>query len=178
MSRQTVHLVLMGSLFLVGCGLAPEPVSRDDERLKPLWAAIARVDRESLGFTAIAPDAKIFLEGKAVVGRNYDARLEIYAETSRTIEFRKVGTDYEWIYEQESHTGPKTYNGVDKEEITITYQTQPVSGAPQNRLHMDILYRGDDPRLVNRYDLTLADVTPTLQEWKQKRPGLAPALNR
>lgn len=159
------HL-LMYSLLLVGCGLAPESVSREDERLKPLWAAIARVDREPLGFTAIAPDAKIFLEGK-LPGGDHDAMLHIHAETSRTITFRKVGSDYEWIGEQESHTGPKTYNGVDKEEITIIYGTQHVSGALQK--HLSILHRGDDPRLAHRFDLTLADVTPILQEWKQKR---------
>jgi len=96
--------------------------------------------------------------------------LHISADTSRTIAFRKVGAAYQWIGEQESHTGPRTYTGVDgtfKEQITVTYETQHVSGAPLSQVF--IIYTGDDPRLAHRFDLTLADVTPILQEWKQKR---------
>lgn len=70
---QHVGKLLLGSLLLVGCGLTPESVSKDDERLKPMWAAIARVDREPLGFTAISPDAQIALEGKQLWDNDYDA---------------------------------------------------------------------------------------------------------
>lgn len=169
MSRRTTHF-LLGAVLLVGCGLAPEPVSRDEERLKPLWAAIARVDREPLGFTAIPPDAKLRLEGKQLWGDDYDAMLHIDGQTSRTIAFRKVGSGYEWIGEQEIHTGPRTYTSVDgtfKEEITITYKTPRVSGAPVNQAR--VMYNGDDVRLAGKSNLTLADVTPILQEWKQNR---------
>jgi len=100
--------------------------------------------------------------------------LHIYGETSRTIAFRKVGPDYKWIGEQEIYTGPRSYTSVDgtvKEQIAITYETQHVSGVPLNKV--SVQYLGDDPRLANRFDLTLTDVQPILREWKQGRRSLA-----
>lgn len=160
----------MIALVLAGCGVIPESVSKDDERLKPLWAAIDRVDRKSLGFTPISPNARIRLEGKQRWGSDYDAMLHIYGETSRTIAFRRVGQGYEWIGEQEIHEGPKDYRTVDgtfKESISITYETQHVSGAPLNTVFVQ--YFGDDPGLAHGRDLTLADVAPVLREWAQTR---------
>jgi hypothetical protein len=153
---------------LLGCGLTPTRISRDDQRLKPMWAAVSRVDRESLGFTAIPANATIRLEGKQAWGNDYDAMLHIDAETSRTIAFRKIGGSYDWIGEQEIHTGPKSYRSVDgtfKETITITYELAHVSGAPLNQL--SVTYLGEDPRLAGRKNLTLAEIRPVLREWKQ-----------
>jgi hypothetical protein len=170
MSRHMVQGFVI-ALLLAGCGVVPESVSKDDERLRPLWVAIdRRADRSSLGFTEIPPDARIQLEGRAIWGRDYDAMLHIYSKTSRTVAFRKVGSDYEWIGEQESHQGPKDYtcpDGTFKEHITITYETQHVSGFPLNTV--SVVYWGDDPRLANRSNLSLEDIAPVLQEWSQAR---------
>jgi hypothetical protein len=155
------------ALLLMGCGFAPQHVSRDDERLKPMWAAIARVGRAALGFSPIEPDAEIRLEGKQVGGENYAAMLHIDGKTSRTIAFRKAGSDYRWIGEQEIHTGPRKYTTVDgtfREEIVVTYEIQHVSGVPLNAINVS--YRGDNPRLANRFDLKLADVAPILEQWQ------------
>src|SRR5262245_31947629 len=116
--------VALGSLLLIGCGLIPKSVSRADARLIPMWAAIARVDRASLGFTPIDPEASIRLEGKQLWGNDYDAMLHIDGATSRTIAFRKVGPpeEWKWIGEQEIHTGPRTYktpDGTFHEEVVI-----------------------------------------------------------
>jgi hypothetical protein len=153
----------------VACGLIPERVARDDERLAPLWAAIAAVDREALGFTEIDPNAEIRLEGKQLGGDDYDAMLHISGVTSRTISFRKVGEAYKWTGEQETHTGRDSYTTVDgtfKESITVTYETEPVSGSPLNSV--SVRYSGEDPRLAHRLELTLEDVLPILQEWRAK----------
>lgn len=57
----------------------------------------------------------------------------------------------------------KTVDGVYDEAIVLTYETQRVSGYPVNQLN--VTYRGEDPRLADRDDLTLVVVTPTLKEW-------------
>lgn len=70
---------------------------------------------------------------KQLGGDDYDAMLHIDGVTSRTVAFRRVGEAYKWIGEQETHTGPNTYTSVDgtfKESITVTYETEPVSGFP------------------------------------------------
>jgi hypothetical protein len=162
--------LLAGLLLLAACGFMPERVSRDDPRLAPLWAAIDRVDRERLGFTPIPPDAELRLEGKQVGRHDYDAMLHVEGNPSRTVAFRKAGSGYEWIGEQEILQGPKRYTTVDgtfNEQIAITYETSHVSGAPLNRTY--VTYTGEDPRLANRSDLTLAVVAPILEEWKSRR---------
>ena len=135
-----------------------------------MWAAVARVDRASLGFTPIEPSASIKLEGKQLGGTDYDSMLHIYGKTSRTIAFRRAPPpiEWKWIGEQEIHTGPRMYTTVDgtfKEHITITYETEHVSGYPPNRVN--VTYSGDDPRLASRRNLTLTDVEPFLHEWAQ-----------
>ena len=92
--------------------------------------------------------------------------LHIYATTSRTIAFRKVGNGYKWIGEQEIYPGPKQYKTMDgmfNEEIVITYENEKVSGVPLNQIDID--YHGEDPRLANRRDLTLNYVRPIIEEW-------------
>lgn len=71
-----------------------------------MWDAVAAVDRQAMGFTSIERDADIMLEGES---KTYDAMLHIYGTTSRTIAFREVDGNYEWIGEQEIHTGPRKY---------------------------------------------------------------------
>ena len=54
-------------------------------------------------------------------------------------------------------------DGVFNEAITLTYETQSISGYPLNQLN--VTYRGEDPRLEGRNNLTLAVVKPILKEW-------------
>ena len=150
----------------LSCGLIPEKVALDDPRIQPMLQAMSRVERTELGFTPIADTADIRLEGQ---GSNYDAMLHIYAETQRTVAFRKVDDGYYWIGEQETHSGPGTFESVDgvvAEQITLTYETEDISGHCCGRV--DIRYRGKDSRLAGRRDLTLEDVGPVLAEWKAK----------
>jgi hypothetical protein len=54
--------------------------------------------------------------------------------------------------------------------IFITYETEHVSesdGFPLNKIVVE--YFGEDARLANRNNLTLADVKPILAEWEQKK---------
>lgn len=143
----------------------------DDEALKPFLDAMEKVDRASLGFTPIPPDARVEIEWATWRDAGYDVMLHIYADTSRTVAFRREGDgSYRWIHEQEIHTGPRQYATADAgrvyERIAITYETEPVSGAPLNMLF--ITYSGEDPRLrlKSSFDLTLEDVLPILEEWR------------
>lgn len=161
------HLILMAAVIaLAGCGPKP-PSSIADPRLASFTQAIEAVaDRETLGFSPISEQARVMLEkgGNAP----YDAMLHIYAETSRTVAFRKnPDGSYKWIAEQELIYGPKNFTTVDgtfQEHLVIEYQIEPVNGIPINQLHID--YNGDDPRLAGRKNLTLSDIQPILKEWK------------
>ena len=92
--------------------------------------------------------------------------LQITAKTSRTVAFRRDNGGYVWIGEQENFQGPKKYKSEDgtfNEAVTLTYETQKVSGYPLNQLN--VTYMGDDPRLTGRSNLSLSDVRPILKEW-------------
>ncbi len=159
---------LFAAIIAVGasgaCGLLPERVSGDDPRLVPMFEALKRVDRAALGFTPIAPKAQLRVEWRP--GRGYDAMLHVDGPTSRTIAFRRVGEGYQWIGEQEIFSGPNTYKTVDgvfHESITITYETQHISGVPLNTV--DIRYSGDNPELAHPEELSLDRVRPMLERW-------------
>lgn len=103
----------------------------------------------------------------------YDVMLHIYADTERTVAFKKVGNSYKWIHEQELFTGPGKYtdpdDGTSNEQMSIGYGTSPISGGgPVNTVY--ILYMGDDPTLSAKDDLTLKDVLPVLKAWRKQRP--------
>jgi hypothetical protein len=158
----------------VNCGFIPERVSREDPRLAPMFDAIARVDRRALGFTPIESDAIIRIEWAhrkrdSFLGlgpTKYDAMLHVSGKTSRTVAFKRVGDEYEWIGEQEIFDGPRRYDSVDgtfNEAITITYDRVPISGFPLNTIA--ILYTGDEPDLAEARQLSLADVRPWLKKW-------------
>jgi hypothetical protein len=151
---------------LVGCGFVPEKVSPSDPRVVPLFQAAESFDRAAYGFTPIPTNGDIRLESRPRA--NYDAMLHFYGDTSRTIAFRKTPSGYRWIEEQEIFTGPNLYTNVDgvfHEEVCLTFGVESSSGYSTNKLHVE--YWGDDSRLTsNRYDLTLAQVKPIIEEWK------------
>ena len=92
--------------------------------------------------------------------------LHITAKTFRTIAFRKENGNYVWVGDQETFEGPKKYKTVDgvfNEAITLTYETQSISGYPINQLNVS--YRGEDLRLEAPKQLTLGGVKPILKEW-------------
>src|SRR3954465_7361715 len=123
-----------------------------------------KVDRAALGFTPISTNANIRLELSSRA--NYDAMLHVYADTSRTIAFRKEGDGYRWISEQEIHTGPKwqqTTDGNFRERIVVEYQTERVNGIPLNEAQ--IVYSGDDPEIKSIEKLTLADAQRIFARW-------------
>jgi hypothetical protein len=165
------HLKRFALLILfaceIGCGFIPERVSLDDPRVVQLLSALRTIDRASLGFTPIDPNAKLTLETRPRGG--YDAMLHVDGKTRRTIAFRHRGDTYEWIGEQEIFEGPDEYDSADgkfHEAITITYETVGITGVPLNRVYVD--YRGNDPRLTDsatRRELSLAGVKPTLTKW-------------
>jgi len=165
------HLLTASVICLTaGCGFVPEKVSLSDTRVVPLVQAATNFDRAVYGFTPIPINGEVRLEGRPRAA--YDAMLHFYGETSRTIAFRKIPTGWKWIHEQETFTGPNLYTNVDgvfHEEVVLTYGIEPTSGHSAHKLHVQ--YHGEDSRLTasNQYDLTLAQATPILEEWKQKR---------
>jgi hypothetical protein len=184
--RALPHILL--AIFLVvlsACDLdkdIPKPVSLSDPKIAPMLAAIAAVDRSSLGFTPITANADILLETPVHSGPHsaYDAMLHIYGVTSRTIAFRKIPDGYRWIAEQETYTGPRQYRTVDgdfSEQIVVDYQVEPLDGVPVNRIN--ITYYGEDPRFVRavgpdtaqvRDGLIWAIIKPVLDEWNAVKP--------
>lgn len=164
-----VHILLCFAVAVMsGCDarpdLGPKQVSLSDNNIAPMLKAIAAVNRTSLGFTPIPTNADIRLEIGSRTG--YDAMLYVYADTHRTIAFRKTQDGYRWIGEQEIYYGPKTFTDVDgtcQEHLVVEYQTEPVTGIPTNQIH--ISYVGQDSRLVGR-QLTLTDIQPFLKKWK------------
>jgi hypothetical protein len=151
-------------LLFLSCRLFPERVSMDDPRIQPLLTAASSFDRILNGFSPLPKTADVDLEWSR--GGRYDAMLHIYAKTSRTIAFRRIKGGYKWIGEQEIFEGPrqhKTPDGTFSEQIVLTYDIENVSGYPMNRLNVS--YDGEDPRLANRWNLTLDDAKPVLREW-------------
>ena len=140
----------------------------DDPEIRPLLEAAGKFDRVSLGFSALPETADVRFESQP--REHYDVMLHIYADTSRTIAFRRSDSGYRWTGEQETFTGPKKYTTVDgtfNESICFTYDTEQISGYPLNQLC--ISYSGEDPRLTQKDTLTLSDVQPILKEWKKEK---------
>lgn len=164
-SRKDLRRVLIClTLILAGCESVPRKVAIDDPRIQPLLREAASFDRPSYGFTPISRTAEVRWESKPT--KKYDAMLHFDSKTSRTIAFRKAGTGWKWIGEQEIFPGPKLYKTVDgtfPEHICLNYEVEPISGFPTNQLN--ITYLGEDSRLVSRPSLSLADVRPILKEW-------------
>jgi hypothetical protein len=166
MPKLTQWVLLSAVCALWGCGPQP-PTSISDPRLGPFIKAIEATDRAPLGFSPISSNARVQLEegGRAP----YDAMLHIYAETSRTVAFRKEPHGYKWIAEQESFYGPKSFTNIDgtfQEFLVIEFQIERVNGIPTNELRVS--YYGEDPRLVGQEHLTLTTIKPILKEWKGK----------
>lgn len=146
------------------CGIFPTKLAVNDERVQPLMEAASLFNRTAYGFSALPASGYVRLETKSRDG--YDAMLHLDGKTSRTIAFRRDGDRYVWIGEQEIFQGPKEYKTVDgtlKEEICLTYEIANLSGSPLNRLN--VVYSGEDTRLVGRSALSLDDIRPILKEW-------------
>ena len=157
-------LVTVLALLLTGCSVVPKKVSMDDPQVRPWLQAAASFDRTFDGFTPIPKAADVRLESRPRAG--YDAMLQIYSKTSRTIAFPKTSGTYKWIGDQEIFQGPKMYktvHGMFHEQLTLTHEIESVSGYPTNRL--DITYSGEDSRLINKRGLAAADIRPVLKEW-------------
>jgi hypothetical protein len=137
----------------------------DDPQVQRLVKAAESFDRTAYGFSPIPRQAAdVRLETRPT--SRYDAMLHITAKTFRTIAFRKENGNYVWIGDQETFEGPKTFkteDGTFHEAITLTYETQGISGYPLNQLNVS--YRGEDPRLEAPKQLTSPGEKPILREW-------------
>lgn len=163
-SGAAVVLAGLVAVLLQGCGLIPRKVTMDDPQVQRLVKAAGSFDRSLYGFSPIPRQADVRLELRHTA--QYDAVLQLATKTVRTITFRKDNGNYVWIGEQESFEGPKKYkteDGTFNEAVILTYQTRRLSDYPLNQL--SVTYRGEDPRLAGRNNLTLAVVKPILKEW-------------
>lgn len=145
-----------------------------DQRLRPYLSAMEAVDRASLGFTPIPPDAKIRVV--PVAGEEeYDVHLQD-SLGQRNILFRENAEgSYEWVGESQAFMGPRRYDtgaGIRNEQIVIAYYRVPVSWAALNQVQ--VYYSGDDPRLKYEPLLTLKEARGILQEWSKLRVSPAP----
>ena len=164
-SGSMVMLTVILAVLLEGCWLFPRKVTMDDPQVQRLVKAAESFDRTACGFSPIprqAADVRLEMQPTS----RYDAMLHITAKTFRTIAFRKENGNYVWVGDQETFEGPKKYKTVDgvfNEAITLTYETQSISGYPINQLNVS--YRGEDLRLEAPKQLTLGGVKPILKEW-------------
>ena len=159
--RAAAGLILLAA---AACGRLPEHIPLDDPRLKPMLEAMTLVDRQTLGFTPRSNDSNVRVEWAR--DRNYDVMLHINAKTTRTVSFARTAHGYRWIGEQENFQGPQWYTTVDgtmKEQITITYDTVRISGAPLNTVW--ITYFGEDSSLLAARNISLDAVRPWLRKW-------------
>jgi len=119
--RRFTLATLVAAASTSACDLAPQRIARNDPSLKPMFDAIARVDRTAMGFTPIAADAELRLESvnrrlESVMGvrpKIYDAMLHVFGKTYRTVAFKRTTDGYEWIGEQETFEGPREYRTPD-----------------------------------------------------------------
>lgn len=156
------------AMLLVGCFPKSEGHTHNDPqhdpKLAPYFDAMRQVDRAALGFTPIATNATIVVEGGA--GREYDTMLHVYQDTSRTITFRKTSNGFRWTGEQEVFQGPRwnrTVDGNSRESIVIRSESESVNGAPTNQL--SIWYTGPDSDLERR-QLSPPEARKMLDQWK------------
>ena len=157
--------VLSGLLLLAlaACGVVPRRVRPDDPRVRELAPALAAAAAERAAFTLLDSNAVWRLEEARGV---YDRMLHVDGRTLRTIAFRRTAAGWVWIHEQEIFTGPRLHDTPDgrmEESLCLTYERERVSGYVLNQLHLT--YRGDDPRLNRRQELTIEEVRPILVEW-------------
>lgn len=145
-----------------------------DAEFEPLRAALGKVDRIALGFTPISPEARIEVIG--TIGET-DIELHIYGDTSRTIFFRNLGSAYQWVHEQEIHTGKDSWTDYDaarwEERITVEYQTEERNGIPLNQTWVN--YRTRNSMTASWDGLTLDEVQPIIDEWKLWRASQPPS---
>jgi hypothetical protein len=169
-----VPAILVTAVVTVTCGLVPQRVPYEDPRLTPMFDAMARVDRRAMRFTTLDRRADIrvewvdrSLDSRLGLGqKNYDAMLHVEGKTSRTVAFRQTQQGYEWLGEQETFKGPRTYTSVDgrfNETITVTYDRVPISGFPVNTTA--VVYAGEESELAWPRRLDLDAVRPWLKKW-------------
>lgn len=155
-------LIVVPLLFLSCRSIPPEKLSIDDPQIEPLRRAAASFDRVSHGFTPLPRGVTVHVDWSG----EYNVTLDIASKTYHTIVFRKVLGGYRWIGEEETFQGPKQFttpDGTFYEAITLLYEVERMSGYPTDRLN--VIYRGEDPRLSNQPRLTLDQVRPVLKEW-------------
>lgn len=171
MGRVSGTVIMLTAIVIVtllaSCGRIPRTVTMNDPQVQRLVKAAQSFDRTSYGFSPIPTQADV-RDVRLELGSTgrYDAMLHITTKTVRTIAFRKENGSYVWVGDQETFEGPNKYTTVDgtfNEAITLTYETQSISGYPLNQLN--VTYRGEDARLAGRNNLTLAVVKPILKEW-------------
>ncbi len=90
---------------ILSTSYAPQYFNADNEEMWPFIVALNAIDRASLGFTPIPAYARVEID-RTVPPATYDVMLHIYADTSRTVAFKKEGDGYVWVGEQETHIGP------------------------------------------------------------------------
>jgi len=102
-----IMIVIFILSLLPSCELTLRKVKYDYIEVKPLWTALANVNRDTSGFTPIDKNADIILEGESVLFDNlYDMMLHNYGATFRTVAFKKIGDGkFVWIGEQEIFEG-------------------------------------------------------------------------
>jgi hypothetical protein len=166
--KTSVFLIIFSIILLSSCNLSPKKINFNNDELKPLWKAMTEVNRDSLGFTQIDKNADISIENESILfEKPYDKMIHIYGKTSRTIAFKKITSEkYVWIGEQEIYTDPRkfeTADGEQNEQITITYDKLPISGAPINVIY--ISYFGPDEKLSQNPELKIIDIKPFTEKW-------------
>lgn len=169
-------IAILVALPLFSCdqvrGLAnTDTVDVSDIKLAP-FSSMLTVDRVKYGLDPLPSSGRVKIErrfGSDARRTGYDVMLHIYDRTSKTIAFIRHGDGYEWIGEQDIHTGPhqfETPDGKINEQISVTFYKRSIAGEPEGFF---IHYMGEDARLANKSTLALSDIEPLLHEWRETR---------
>ncbi|HEY1189876.1 MAG TPA: hypothetical protein VGE74_19660 [Gemmata sp.] len=142
-------------------------IALTDSRLDE-FSDLHSIDRPALGLPPLPVTADVRVERSYGHGGPYDAMLHVYAhpQPSRTIAFCRRDGKMKWIGEQVTVYGPRQYtdcDGTQLEHVTLTYETSRVAHYRLNQLNVS--YWGPDAELRAKWEPTLADVKPLLDQW-------------
>jgi hypothetical protein len=149
------------------------------------YETIYEFDRNSIGFPPLPTNGTVRVEtvyretwSMEYPPPNYDVIFNFdddpvgYRRTARSVALKQSGTNYQWVHEQMTFYGPKTYTTIDgtfNEHVVITCEKEQVAYHGTVLQGTAVSYSGNDPRLsgggLHTYNLTIPQVAPILLSW-------------
>jgi hypothetical protein len=132
------------------------------EKLMPYEDAINSIDRSSLGFAPIPEDAKIWIL-KSRLGYVQCPEVELYISDLPFMDWSICVEKIDGRYVLVSET--QEYNSPEYGFMYVIYEVEDAGGVMQEG-KIRIVYIGPNETLHNNTELTIEDVKPTIEEWR------------